>query len=93
MPLSGFLAATYGWPFIFYTAGCGNLICGIAWLWYGAESPAAHKTISNKEKNYIQESLGQTEDNKPVKIFEHSSIKFIPKYFLNIPHYEMICTD
>lgn len=67
MPLSGFLAATCGWPYIFYASGCANLICGIAWLKFGAETPAVHKTISNKEKSYIQESLGQTE-SKPVRI-------------------------
>jgi len=77
MSLSGFLASSsYGWPSIFYTDGSVSIVYGIVWFWFGAESPAVHKGISEEERDYIQESLGQKEKNKVrlAKYYRFSSI-------------------
>ncbi|CAK1551529.1 unnamed protein product [Leptosia nina] len=55
---SGYLADYWGWPSVFYF----HAILGFSWFIlfsvFGAESPAQSKFISEKERSYIQNSLG-----------------------------------
>ncbi|KAL6437430.1 hypothetical protein ACFW04_005133 [Cataglyphis niger] len=62
MPISGFLAASsIGWPSIFYLFGALTILWSTVFLYYGADSPAEHRSISQKEREYIEESLRTTE--------------------------------
>lgn len=62
MPISGFLAASnVGWPSIFYIFGALTILWSIVFFYYGADSPAEHRSISQKEREYIEESLRTAE--------------------------------
>jgi len=62
-PLCGWLAESFGWQSVFYVTG------GLAVLWFGfwalftANSPAAHSTISQEERafldHWIEDKTGQ----------------------------------
>lgn len=77
-PLSGYICSSWiGWPVTFYIYG----LCGYAWIvsffFFGADSPAAHQTISVAEKKYIESSLGTSEEPKVSFVFENIQIFII----------------
>ncbi|KAK3925721.1 Putative inorganic phosphate cotransporter [Frankliniella fusca] len=57
-PLAGLLVALCGWPSVFYSYGAFGMLYALAVLWLGADSPAAHRTISAEERAYIEATLG-----------------------------------
>ncbi|XP_071644120.1 putative inorganic phosphate cotransporter isoform X1 [Temnothorax longispinosus] len=62
MPIAGVLAASNsGWPSIFYIFGVLAIIWSIAFLYFGADTPSIHRSISPEERMYIEESLRTTE--------------------------------
>lgn len=62
---SGFLASSFmGWPSIFYISGCASGLWAVLWLFFGSSSPADYKYISAEEKEFIQASLGSSEEDK-----------------------------
>ncbi|EFN68275.1 Putative inorganic phosphate cotransporter [Camponotus floridanus] len=64
MPVSGFLAASsLGWPSIFYIFGTLAIVWSIVFFYFGANSPAEHRSISPKERKYIEDSLKTIETN------------------------------
>uniref|UniRef100_A0A6M2DZ02 Putative inorganic phosphate cotransporter rhagoletis zephyria n=1 Tax=Xenopsylla cheopis TaxID=163159 RepID=A0A6M2DZ02_XENCH len=67
MPLSGLLASSsMGWPSIFYFIGGIGIVWSVLWFFLGSNSPAACSRISEEEKAYIQNSLGQSLKNDEV---------------------------
>ncbi|XP_011646553.1 putative inorganic phosphate cotransporter [Pogonomyrmex barbatus] len=61
MPIAGVLAASNaGWPSIFYIFGALAIIWSIVFLYFGADSPSEHRSISQEEKSYIEDSLKTT---------------------------------
>lgn len=63
LPISGALAeSSAGWPSIFYVFGCLAVLWFLLWCLIVAESPAKHPSISNKELEYIQGSIGYTDE-------------------------------
>ncbi|XP_034255643.1 putative inorganic phosphate cotransporter isoform X2 [Thrips palmi] len=55
----GLLAASsWGWPSGFHVPGALGLVWGALWLWLAADSPATCSAISERERNYIEASLG-----------------------------------
>ncbi|XP_035672238.1 vesicular glutamate transporter 1-like [Branchiostoma floridae] len=58
MPLSGLLTDYAGWPCPFYVYGAAGMIWFIAWMLIAYESPAAHPTITQAERIYIEDSIG-----------------------------------
>ena len=67
MPISGFLAgSSFGWPSIFYSFGVVAIIWGITFVFAGSDQPSTHPSISEKEKQFIEESLGNSSLNKEV---------------------------
>ncbi|XP_029655219.1 sialin [Octopus sinensis] len=61
LPISGVLANSDlfgGWPSIFYVPGIGGIIWFIGWIFIASNSPAEHPWISEKEKRYIESSVG-----------------------------------
>ncbi|XP_060519812.1 putative inorganic phosphate cotransporter isoform X2 [Cylas formicarius] len=72
MPVTAYLSSSgWGWPASFYIFGGLGLVWCLFWLYLSAESPASHKSISDEEKKYIENSLGQrtdVDDLKNIKI-------------------------
>ncbi|KAE8753019.1 hypothetical protein FOCC_FOCC000365 [Frankliniella occidentalis] len=63
---AGALAASNGgWPSIFYVTGSLGMVVGI-WILLGvAECPAQHPSMSQKEREYIQENFGIAPSTDP----------------------------
>lgn len=60
--LGGILGASrWGWPSMFYFVGAVCLIGLIILTIFGAASPLAHKSISEKERNYIMGTMNSDE--------------------------------
>ncbi|XP_005374589.1 PREDICTED: vesicular glutamate transporter 3 isoform X2 [Chinchilla lanigera] len=59
MPLAGVLVQYIGWASVFYIYGMFGIIWYMFWLLQAYECPAAHPTISNEEKTYIETSIGE----------------------------------
>ncbi|XP_025084631.1 sialin-like isoform X2 [Pomacea canaliculata] len=53
-----------GWGSIFYLAGIGNLVWVVVWFVVTADTPAKHKRISEVERSYILNSIGETPEDK-----------------------------
>ncbi|XP_076030513.1 vesicular glutamate transporter [Oratosquilla oratoria] len=65
MPLSAYLTSGVDWPAPFYFYGCCGIIWYFFWYWLAFEKPALHPTITDKERVYIEESLGKQELQLP----------------------------
>ncbi|XP_075977974.1 putative inorganic phosphate cotransporter [Anticarsia gemmatalis] len=66
MLVSGFIAAAWGWPAIFYVNGVAGIVWVVVYAIVGADTPQKSKLISDEERLYIQSSLGQI--GKPKKL-------------------------
>ncbi|XP_076801686.1 sialin-like [Clavelina lepadiformis] len=63
--LSGYLARygfAGGWPSIFYVVGCCGLVWCIFWAIFAFDSPAKHPRISERERRFIEQSIGTYND-------------------------------
>ncbi|CAB0004837.1 unnamed protein product [Nesidiocoris tenuis] len=56
--LSGVLLEYYDWPVIFYLFGTLGVLWYVLWLFLCYNDPASHPYISEKEKDYLAETLG-----------------------------------
>ncbi|KAM6960826.1 vesicular glutamate transporter 3 [Aplochiton taeniatus] len=59
MPLAGVMVQFIGWPSVFYVYGVFGIIWYIFWLLLAYGSPAAHPTISEEERTYIETTIGE----------------------------------
>nr|AIT55234.1 vesicular glutamate transporter 3 [Taeniopygia guttata] len=59
MPLAGILVQYTGWSSVFYVYGSFGIVWYMFWLLHAYESPAAHPTITNEERIYIETSIGE----------------------------------
>ncbi|XP_033370677.1 vesicular glutamate transporter 3 isoform X2 [Parus major] len=59
MPLAGVLVQYIGWSSVFYIYGMFGIVWYVFWLLHAYESPAAHPTITNEERTYIETSIGE----------------------------------
>uniref|UniRef100_A0A6Q2X718 Vesicular glutamate transporter 1 n=1 Tax=Esox lucius TaxID=8010 RepID=A0A6Q2X718_ESOLU len=60
MPLAGVLVQYSGWPSVFYVYGSFGVLWYLFWILVSYESPAAHPTITDEEKIYIEEAIGMS---------------------------------
>nr|WDE40214.1 vesicular glutamate transporter-like protein [Schizocardium californicum] len=60
LPLSGFLTDYAGWPAVFYVYGVFGITWSIFWFFIIHEKPDNHPTITDEERIYIKESIGET---------------------------------
>uniref|UniRef100_A0AAQ4RCK3 Vesicular glutamate transporter 1 n=1 Tax=Gasterosteus aculeatus aculeatus TaxID=481459 RepID=A0AAQ4RCK3_GASAC len=60
MPLAGILVQYSGWSSVFYVYGSFGIMWYCFWFLVSYESPAAHPTITEEERTYIEESIGVT---------------------------------
>lgn len=83
--LTGILAANFEWIWIFYIEGALCLIWCTAW-WIMIEDSPEEQTrfISQEEKDYIMESLGQNKNNSGHKevcqILQKSYLRLLYMY-------------
>ncbi|XP_072948721.1 putative inorganic phosphate cotransporter [Epargyreus clarus] len=65
IPITGFIASSsLGWPGIFRFYGVLSGITGAFVWWLCADTPSEHKSISEAERRYIEEKLGQRPGKK-----------------------------
>ncbi|KFW62668.1 Vesicular glutamate transporter 2, partial [Pygoscelis adeliae] len=60
MPLAGILVQYTGWSSVFYVYGSFGIVWYMFWLLVSYESPAKHPTITDEERRYIEESIGES---------------------------------
>lgn len=81
--LSGMIAATLGWEWVFYIEALLCLIWCAAWIVIVQDSPEQQRIIiSNDEREYIMNSLGHTKESH--KIVSISSLANFWNFFLRI---------
>ncbi|KAK4873845.1 hypothetical protein RN001_013205 [Aquatica leii] len=67
LPLTGWISgSSLGWPFAYYLYGALGLLWTVVWLFLGKNSPKEHKKINPLELKYIETSLNETHDQKPM---------------------------
>uniref|UniRef100_A0A8C4TGZ4 Solute carrier family 17 member 6a n=1 Tax=Erpetoichthys calabaricus TaxID=27687 RepID=A0A8C4TGZ4_ERPCA len=90
MPLAGILVQYSGWSSVFYVYGCLGIFWYMFWILVSYESPAVHPTISEEERRYIEESIGESAS------LVSASEKFKTpwrKFFTSMPVYAIIVAN
>ncbi|ODN02131.1 Sialin [Orchesella cincta] len=57
MIMSGHLISAFGWPAVFYAPGILTILWFICWSLLVYSSPKEHPTISDTERNYIEDAI------------------------------------
>lgn len=68
MPMSGILAGTLGWESIFYIFGAIGVVWFVAWTIVVKKSPQEDPFISEEEKNYIVQKLGNRKQDEVLTV-------------------------
>lgn len=83
--------STLGWPYAFYLYGGIGLVWCCFWFFFGANSPAQHKSISEEERKYIEafvvkkEKTDDDDDEKKNTPWK-SIVTSVPMWALLIAH-------
>ncbi|XP_048014254.1 vesicular glutamate transporter 2.2 [Megalobrama amblycephala] len=90
MPLAGILVQYSGWSSVFYIYGCFGIVWYMFWILVSYESPADHPTITDEERTYIEESIGES-----AKLLGPSEKFKTPwrKFFTSMPVYAIIVAN
>ncbi|XP_026315259.1 putative inorganic phosphate cotransporter [Hyposmocoma kahamanoa] len=83
---SGFIAEAWGWSGIFYVDGTLGAIWVAIYIFIGSSSPQSSTMISEKERNYIQKSLGHDGGHKKLPTPWKSVATSMPFICLTIAH-------
>ncbi|XP_062557721.1 sialin-like, partial [Armigeres subalbatus] len=59
-PISGMIIERFGWSISFYFSALFVLLIAIIWVRLIVDSPAQHKSITEAERQYIEDSFGGT---------------------------------
>jgi len=79
IPLSGYLADTYGWESVFYIEGAMVVFFVGAWLLVVEDSPSTHSSISAEERAYIEAGTAGTNlETKKLPLPWRSIITSVP---------------
>ncbi|XP_061718514.1 putative inorganic phosphate cotransporter isoform X1 [Cydia pomonella] len=85
--VTGPLVEKFGWASAFYVPGVLTLIWCAVWWYIVADSPAEHPRISDKERKYIQDALGdKVKKSKGLPPFK-SIVTSLPFLAMVILHY------
>lgn len=68
LPISGILAASWGWESVFYVFGIVGCVWTVFWLLLVRKSPGCDPFITESEKQYIESSLNTQTKDKAVPI-------------------------
>lgn len=58
--ICGYIIDWYNWEYVFYITGAFSMIWCVFWISLVYDTPEEHPWISKKERNYIQNSLGDS---------------------------------
>ncbi|GAB1295482.1 Vesicular glutamate transporter 3 [Apodemus speciosus] len=89
MPLAGVLVQYIGWASVFYIYGMFGIIWYMFWLLQAYECPAAHPTISDAERTYIETSIGEGANSASLSKFNTPWRRF----FTSLPVYAIIVAN
>ncbi|KFV45628.1 Vesicular glutamate transporter 3 [Gavia stellata] len=89
MPLAGVLVQYIGWSSVFYIYGMFGIVWYMFWLLHAYESPAAHPTITNEERIYIETSIGEGSSLASASKFSTPWKRF----FTSMPVYAIIVAN
>uniref|UniRef100_A0A8C1QHV1 Solute carrier family 17 member 6a n=1 Tax=Cyprinus carpio TaxID=7962 RepID=A0A8C1QHV1_CYPCA len=90
MPMAGILVQYSGWSSVFYIYGSFGIVWYMFWILVSYESPADHPTITDEERTYIEESIGESAS------LMGASEKFKTpwrKFFTSMPVYAIIVAN
>ncbi|XP_076863660.1 vesicular glutamate transporter 2.2 [Brachyhypopomus gauderio] len=90
MPLAGILVQYSGWSSVFYIYGSFGILWYMFWILVSYESPAEHPTITEEERRYIEESIG--EGAKLLGATEKFKTPW-RKFFTSMPVYAIIVAN
>ncbi|TRY85843.1 hypothetical protein DNTS_011879 [Danionella cerebrum] len=82
MPLAGILVQYSGWSSVFYIYGSFGIVWYMFWILVSYESPADHPTITDEERTYIEESIG-----------ESAQLLSATEFFTSMPVYAIIVAN
>uniref|UniRef100_A0A6Q2YPJ1 Major facilitator superfamily (MFS) profile domain-containing protein n=1 Tax=Esox lucius TaxID=8010 RepID=A0A6Q2YPJ1_ESOLU len=90
MPLAGILVQYSGWSSVFYLYGSFGIVWYMFWILVSYESPEVHPTITDEERRYIEESIGEGQQLMgPADKFKTPWKKF----FTSMPVYAIIVAN
>lgn len=69
LPLSGYMTDRISWQSSFYVYGIVGILWFILWSFFSYERPAVCPTITNEERIYIEESIGETSSSLANKMW------------------------
>lgn len=55
VPVSAWIISTFGWQWVFYSAGVVGFIWTVFWMWYAKDDPAQHSRVNKEELEIIQQ--------------------------------------
>nr|CAI5869702.1 unnamed protein product [Callosobruchus analis] len=90
MPISGELIEHYGPLAPFYFYGTVGIFWYLAWLWLIFEKPSYHTCIDTKELNYIESSLGGTQQHYVTPTLTNTPWK---SFFTSLPCYAIFVAN
>ncbi|XP_034186389.2 sialin-like [Osmia lignaria lignaria] len=67
-PLCAAVSNTFGWAAAFYVTSLVGVVWYVFWLFLVYDSPQQHPRISDKEKKYILDNLGDSVDEQETRI-------------------------
>lgn len=68
LPVSGILAQSWGWEWVFYVFGIVGCVWTVLWLMFVSKSPGTDRYISDVERRYIESTLVRQSKDKEVPI-------------------------
>jgi sugar phosphate permease len=79
MPVCGFLIASVGWESVFYVTGVVGLVWSVIWFFVVFDSPAQHPRISQEERRYIENAIGEATSHGKVhvEVFHVKKMRFV----------------
>ncbi|XP_055336533.1 vesicular glutamate transporter 1-like [Paramacrobiotus metropolitanus] len=91
LPISGFLTEYVGWSSCFYFYGVLGILWYVLWHFFCFEKPATHPTITQAEKIFIEESIGEQSG------FSHGPMSFAMtpwrKFFTSMPVWAIVVAN
>ncbi|XP_053610391.1 sialin-like isoform X2 [Plodia interpunctella] len=82
--LAGPLIEKFGWASAFYVPAAMSLIWCFFWWYLVADTPVEHPRISEKEKKYILDALGD-------KVKKSKGLPPFRSIFTSVPFFAMVC--
>ncbi|XP_066994553.2 sialin isoform X2 [Anabrus simplex] len=89
MIMAGQIAFSLGWEWVFYIMGLLSCIWCVLWVWLIKDFPQQQVYITQEERQYIVDSLGQTEDShhKKPPVPWKAILTSVPFYAILIAHF------